>query len=405
AQVYFRPVLCPGVNYSPFPPYSPPRGRQPSPVAPSSICSSSDPNTQFALAAQTPSTPYSQDDPHKTVLLNLQSANGKVTGRYVLGPAVLNGHVIKSAQAVLSSTNEWQVQMKLTSYGASLWDSLGKAYFHKQVAIVLDHVIKSAPEIEPTNSTFQSFNGTAIISGGSGAQFTQQQAVDLATVLQFGALPVQLDRQTVQTVSPTLGKASLHAGLVAGLAGLALVMLYMVFYYRGLGIVVVLGLGSTAALLWAITSLLGHTKGLALDLSGVTGIIVSVGVTVDSYIVYFERLKDEVRAGKTIRQSVDRGFSRAYRTILAADLVSLIGAVVLYLLSIGPVKGFALFLGISTFLDIFTAYFFTRPLVVLLGQSRLFTEARWIGVAPGLLAEGQAAVEPKPERVAVGSRG
>jgi preprotein translocase subunit SecD len=149
---------------------------------------------------------------------------------------------------------------------------------------------------------------------------------------------------------------------------------------------VFLGLLLTAALMWSIVSFLGSTSGLALTLAGATGIIVSVGVTVDSYVVYFERLKDEIRSGKTVRSSVDRSFARAYRTILAADAASFIGAVVLYLLSVGSVRGFAFFLGLSTLLDVFTAYFFTRPMVVLLGRKRIFTEAKWLGVARGLAA-------------------
>jgi len=150
---------------------------------------------------------------------------------------------------------------------------------------------------------------------------------------------------------------------------------------------VVAGLASTAALLYAIVSLLSHTNGLALTLSGATGLIVSIGITVDSYIVYFERLKDEVRAGNSVRVSVDRSFARAFRTIIAADLVSLIGAVVLYLLSIGDVRGFAFFLGLSTLLDMLTAWSFTRPLVILLGRSKTITEAGRLGVARGLAVE------------------
>src|SRR5205823_8806494 len=158
-------------------------------------------------------------------------------------------------------------------------------------------------------------------------------------------------------------------------------------YYRALGLVVFLGLTVSGMLLLSIISKLGTV----LTLAGATGIIVSVGVTVDSYVVYFERLKDEVRAGKTVRSSVDRGFSRAYRTILAADTSSFIGAMLLYLLTVGPVRGFAFFLGLSTLLDVVIAYFFTRPMVILLGRSRLFTEARWVGVARGL------AVQPAEE--------
>jgi preprotein translocase subunit SecD len=154
--------------------------------------------------------------------------------------------------------------------------------------------------------------------------------------------------------------------------------------------------------MYSLITFLGHSSGLALSLSGATGIIVSVGVTVDSYVVYFERLKDEIRSGKTIRSSVDRGFSRAYRTILAADAASIIGALVLYVLSVGSVRGFAFFLGLSTLLDIITAYFFTRPMVVLLGQSRFFTEARWVGVARGLNAAPAPATASPPVREKVG---
>jgi preprotein translocase subunit SecD len=220
--------------------------------------------------------------------------------------------------------------------------------------------------------------------GGQITGLNSNQVNQVTLLLNYGALPVTIQPLTQTTISPTLGAASLHAGLVAGLAGLILVMAYMIWYYRGLGIVVVLGLGSTAALIYAVIS----AANLTLDLSGVTGLIVSIGITVDSYIVYFERLKDEVRAGRSVRSSVDKGFKSAFRTILYADLVSLIGAGVLYFLSIGAVKNFAFMLGIATIIDIATAYFFTRPLVILLGRNRIFTEARGLGIARGLAAAG-----------------
>jgi preprotein translocase subunit SecD len=206
----------------------------------------------------------------------------------------------------------------------------------------------------------------------------------LATQFTYGALPVKLDRLTVETVSPSLGKSSLQAGLIAGLAGLALVMLYIVFYYRLLGLVVLAGLAVTAALLWAIVAILGQSFNITIDLAGVIGLIVSIGITVDSYIVYFERLKDETRSGRTIRTSVDRGFASAFRTVLAADAVSLLAAVILYEFSVGDVQGFALFLGISTVLDLVLTYFFTRPFVTLLGQSRRGNDASSMSMATGL---------------------
>ena len=170
-------------------------------------------------------------------------------------------------------------------------------------------------------------------------------------------------------MSPTLGKSSLAAGVGAGLVGLLAVLLYTIVYYRALGLVILAGLGVSAASLFAIISALGHTSlAPSFDLAGATGLIVSIGITVDSFIVYFERLRDETRAGRTLRTSVDRGFASAWRTVLAADMVSLIGAVLLYILAAGAVRGFAFFLGLSTLLDILVTWYFTRPLVILLGR-------------------------------------
>jgi preprotein translocase subunit SecD len=214
--------------------------------------------------------------------------------------------------------------------------------------------------------------------------FTQQEAKDLALVLRFGALPVQLKQETVDNVSPTLGKDQLRAGLLAGIVGLVLVALYMILFYRVLGLVVWLGLAMTGMALFTIISWLGYTIGLTLTLAGVTGVIVSVGVTVDSYVVYFERLKDEVRAGRTVRSSVDRGFQKSFRTIVAADLVSLIGALVLYLLAVGSVRGFAFFLGLSTLLDLILSYFVMHPLVSLMARRKGLVAMRGVGIAAGL---------------------
>ncbi|MGO8871499.1 MAG: protein translocase subunit SecD [Acidimicrobiales bacterium] len=325
-----------------------------------------------------PSTTPDNDDKNATVLLP-GSSGTQSSGRYVLAPAGMTGTAVKSANAQLNS-GQWTVNLTLTSLGATQWDTLAKQQFHAIIGIDLDGQVISAPITQPTQSSFTSFNGQVQISGG----FTEDQAKTLATDLNYGALPVKLDRLTVQTVSPSLGKSSLQAGLIAGLAGLALVMLYVIFYYRLLGLVVLAGLGVTGALLWVIVTVLGESFNVTIDLAGVIGIIVSIGITVDSYIVYFERLKDEARAGRTIRTSVDRGFQSAFRTVLAADAVSLLGAVVLYELSVGDVQGFALFLGISTVLDIVVTYFFTRPFVILLGQRRGSEETTTMSMATGL---------------------
>jgi preprotein translocase subunit SecD len=253
-------------------------------------------------------------------------------------------------------------------------------YFHEIIGIELDGVVQSAPITQPSQTSWTSFDGSVEISGN----FTQSSAQSLAVALQFGSLPVPLKPIDTQTVSPTLGRSALDAGLYAGLAGLALVLLYVLAYYRALGLVVISGLAVTAALLWAVVSLLGHSNGLTLDLAGVTGLIVSIGITVDSYIVYFERLKDEARAGRTIRTSVDRSFASAWRTVLAADLVSLLGALLLYFIAVGEVRGFAFFLGLSTLLDVIVTYFYTRPLVIVLGRNERLTNARHFGISRGL---------------------
>jgi preprotein translocase subunit SecD len=300
----------------------------------------------------------------------------------VPGTAIAPG----SSQAVFN-TPSWVVDLNLTGSGSSQWDKLAQQQFHAYVAVDLDGDVYSAPLTLPTAATFTSFGGKVQISGS----FTESQAKNLALVLNSGALPVRLAKIDQTTVSPTLGKSSLKAGLAAGIGGLLLVLLYTIFYYRALGIVVVSGLATTAAILWAIVSALGHTSlNLTLDLAGVTGVIVSIGITVDSYIVYFERLKDEVRSGRSVRTSVDRSFRGAFRTVLAADLVSLAAAVVLYLLAVGTVRGFAFFLGLATLLDIATTYFFTRPLVIMLGRNARVTGARIIGVARGLAVQSGA---------------
>jgi preprotein translocase subunit SecD len=191
-------------------------------------------------------------------------------------------------------------------------------------------------------------------------------------------------------VSATLGEDSLRAGVVAGTVGLIVVALYLILYYRALGIVVVFGFAVWGALMYTVVSWLGATQGLALTLAGVTGMIMSIGVTADSYVVFFERLKDDVRAGRTLRSSTERSFKRAFRTILAANMTSFIGAAVLWWLTVGSVRGFALFLGLSTVLGVIVTWCYTRPVVIWLSRHRLFTEMPVLGVARGLAGRGGA---------------
>jgi len=244
--------------------------------------------------------------------------------------------------------------------------------------VELDGIVQSAPGIQAA-----AFERDQIEISGS---FSEREAKDLALVLRYGSLPVQLEQQTVRTVSATLGKDSLRAGLIAGLIGTGLVLIYMIFYYRILGLVVIAGLAIWFSLQWSIISYLGVQSGLALSLSGVTGIVVSVGVTVDSYVVYFERIKDEVHLGRTMRSAIDTGFRHSFRTVLVADTAAFLAAMVLYVLTVGPVRGFAFFLGLATILDVVVAYFFKRPLVHLLGRLGWLQRSKFVG-AHGHVAE------------------
>ena len=288
---------------------------------------------------------------------------------YVLGPAELTGEAV--AEAAATFNNEWVVNVDLTDEGAVGFDEIATRYFGQQVAIVLDGVVESAPVIRATE-----FGGTAVISG----TFDEDGARDLAVALRFGALPVEFEQDDVRTVSATLGEGTLRAGVIAGIVGLILVGLYMLAYYRLLGIVAVASLAISGSVLWSLISWLGESRGLALTLAGTTGIIVSIGVQVDSNIVYYERIKEEVRRGRAVRSAADASFKGAFMTIVWADLASLIGAGVLYQLTSGTVRGFALYLGLATLIDLAVSYFFMRPLVVFIARRLVNEEPRRLGV-------------------------
>ncbi len=332
---------------------------------------------------QIPSTSAADDNGGACVVLPGR-AQEKQQIRYLLGPAALTGKDTSGAKSEFAQGQGYAVSLNLKGSGQDKFNQLAQVSFPKQppqnsVAIVLDGVVQSAPRFQTANFG----SGPVQITGN----FTQGQAGDLASILRYGALPVKFDQkqQTVESVSPTLGSDQLKSGIAAGIVGLVLVALYMLLYYRLLGLVVILGLGLSAGATYALVAYLSNSgANLTLSLAGVTGLIVSVGVTVDSYVVYFERLKDEVRAGKTVRSSVDRGFTRAFRTILAADLVSLIGAGALYFLASGSVKGFAFFLGLATLLDLAISFFFMHPLVVILSRRRALVRVPVVGIASGL---------------------
>ncbi len=376
---------------------------QPDPASSSGFTSSSvPPDPQYeAVPSTSPEKPGYATSP--VVLPGIAGAcDNNPQLRCVLGPAEMTGRSIASAQATQNQTGAWVVNYTLTGTGSALWDKVASENFHLPLGIELDGDVYSAPIIQPTQASFTSFAGQGEISGS----LTQQDAQNLAQAMNFGALPVTLKAATSETVSATLGHSALVAGLGAGIAGLALVLLYVLLYYRAMGLVVISGLVLTAMLLWAIISALGHTSAApSFDLAGITGLIVSIGITVDSYIVYFERLKDETRAGRSVRTSVDRGFKSAWRTVWAADFVSLLAAVVLYLVAVGNVKGFAFFLGLSTIMDMAITWFYTRPLVILLGQSKRFQGTGAFSIATGLGSGPQAPAGAPGTAVPVGAGG
>jgi protein-export membrane protein SecD len=315
---------------------------------------------------------------------------------YRLAPAVLTGDVVTRAEAVVDpNTGQWSVAIDMNDEGASKWAEFtgrlaclrdrGQA-IKEQVAIVLDGRVESAAGMQPAGA---GGGGVVCNEGITGGQTQidvgdQQEARDLALVLRYGSLPLTLEQSEVRKVSPTLGRDSLAAGLRAGALGLGLVLIYMLLYYRGLGLIAWCGLALFTVSIYCLMTLLGATLGLSLSLAGVAGIIVSVGVTADSYIVAFERLKDEARAGKTLRAAVERGIARALRTIVVADFVTGSAAVILFFLAVGPVQGFALTLGLATVLDVAIAFFFTRSAVHLLARTRVGSSGRFIGMRRAL---------------------
>ena len=406
AQLFFRPVLCEAPAY--LPP-TPAKGK-PAPATKyvpqdaKFTCSNSqylftsagfDPATQNynppaagadpTLAQYQTSTPSQDSTKNGAYPVLLDATSTPYGQRLLLGPAMATGTIVKTASAVLDNTGQWVISVSLTGPGTAAFNSIAQKLYHNLLANDLGGTLQSAPVLLSNN-----YDTGVSINGGNGG-FTQDQATQLAQVLQYGTLPVPFQILDQSFVSATLGHSSLVAGLAAGLLGLLLVMIYMVFYYRALGLVVIFGLLTTGALIFGLISLLGATENLTLDLSGVTGLVVSVGITVDSYVVYFERLKDEIRSGRSVRASVDRGFRRAFRTVVAADAVSFLGAACLWLLSIGAVKGFAYWLGVSTLIDVASAYFFTRPAVILMGRSRIATDTKVIGIARGLAAAPEGA--------------
>jgi len=337
------------------------------------------------------------DVPNK-FLVTCGAPDGSTTWyKYLLYPTLIPGKQISSAQAQFDTQGGtgWSVQLTFKSGAQSTWAKFTAANIGKLTAIVLDGNVFSAETIQGA------ITGPTQITGN----FSHKQASDLANVLKYGALPLAFDQQTAQTVSATLGNSELHAGLLAGAIGLILVLLYSFFYYRGLSIVTVTSLALSAAIQYPIIVLLGKGIGYTLTLAGIAGLIVAIGVTADSFIVFFERLRDEVREGNSLRSAVEKGWVRARRTIVSADLVSLIAAVILYWLAIGDVRGFAFTLGLSTIVDLFIVFFFTKPLITLLSRTKFFGEGhRFSGLDPAHLGVDKIRVATAATRRAAPAR-
>ena len=293
-----------------------------------------------------------------------QCTDRRLVATYSVGPVGLTGSALDTARANLGQSGQWVVApvFKDGADGIGKFNGAAGQCYSKaatcpsgQLAIVLDGQVLSAPSINAA-----SFKADQIEISGS---FNERTAKDLATALKYGALPVAFETQQAQIVSATLGRDALHAGLIAGLVGLILAGLYMIAFYRILGLFAVLKLGIEGALLWAVISYLGTSNGLALTLAGITGIIVSIGVSLDSNVVYYEHLKEDIQQGRSLRSSTDRSFVSAFSTIVKADVASLIGAGILWWLTVGPVRGFAFYLGLSTLLDLLTSWAYMRPVV------------------------------------------
>ncbi|HEY8372410.1 MAG TPA: protein translocase subunit SecD [Pseudonocardiaceae bacterium] len=301
------------------------------------------------------------DDPNLPLVTCAEDGSEK----YILDKVFLPGREVSSANAVTAPNSPgFIVQLDFKSEGARIWGDFTSANVGERAAFVLDTKVVSAPTInEPI------LGGTTQITG----QFSQSAAQELANVLRYGALPLSFTSSNAETVSATLGLASLKAGLIAGGIGLLAVAIYCLFYYRALGVLTILSLALSGVVVYAVLVLLGRWVGFTLDLAGVAGFVVSIGITADSFIVFFERLKDEVYEGRTFRSAVPRAWVRARRTILSADTVSFLAAAVLYVLAIGEVKGFAFTLGMSTVLDLIVVFLVTHPLVAIASKSKFLS--------------------------------
>jgi protein-export membrane protein SecD len=373
AQLQFRPVLAAATS-------SDPKYKQ----APFNAVDCSKPDTWLG-----------KDRPQQqTVLCASESGQQSPAANALklqMGPVSLGGTDITGAHAELQTTGgqnsvatgQWVTRLDFSGAGDSKFKDLtGKAACNpendpkRQIAIVLDSVVINNPPVSSSVACNQGISGGSAVIEGQ----TESEAKFLAPLISTGALPLTLENIDQNTVSATLGADALRAGLVAGILGLALTFLYVLVFYRALGLVIWGGLLIAAALNVGIVLLMGEVIGFTLTLAGIAGLIVAIGISADSYVVFFERLKDEVRDGRSLRTSVDRGWARSFHTLVSANSVSFLAALILYLFAIGPVRGFAFTLGLATLIDFFAVWTYGRPAVNLLTRARVFQEGRLVGI-------------------------
>ncbi|HJQ02024.1 MAG TPA: protein translocase subunit SecD [Jatrophihabitans sp.] len=389
---------------------APPTGSKCTPATPDAVAAlaTSNPTESQQLQTAIQSWPCNNitkplDVPSKPIITCNQANNTK----YLLGPVIVAGTEVKSAAARPPGSTQgqfqWTVTVDLKPKGQAAWASytakhnvtISTSDIGNQVADTLDSKVIVASTIQST------ITGTTEITGN----FTGSEATNLANSLKYGALPLNFTQQDATSVSPTLGTDQLKAGLLAGGIGLALVIVYSLVYYRALGLVTIASLATSGGLTYAMLVILGKQIGFTLTLAGIAGFIVAVGITADSFVVFFERIKDEVHEGRTARTAVPRAWLRARRTILSADTVSFLAAATLYYFAAGDVKGFAFTLGLSTILDLVVVFLFTHPLVSLFSRSSAFGSARFTGL-DHMRAGGIATRDPVPagaELVTVGA--
>ena len=294
---------------------------------------------------------------------------------YLLAPSIISGDQIENASSGMDQhSGGYIVDVQFKSGAANTWADFTAAHIGTQTAFTLDSQVVSAPQIREAIP-----GGRTQITGGD-PPFTASSARELANVLKYGSLPLSFESSEAQTVSATLGLTSLRAGLIAGAIGLALVLVYSLLYYRALGLLTALSLVASGAMVFAILVLLGRYINYTLDLAGIAGLIIGIGTTADSFVVFFERIKDEIREGKSFRSAVPRGWGRARKTILSGNAVTFLAAAVLYFLAIGQVKGFAFTLGLTTVLDTVVVFLVTWPLVYLASKSQTLAKPAYNGL-------------------------